>query len=188
MMKYGQVSDSRFRESNLDPSTVGMVLFLFTEIMFFAGMLTALYVLRLQGSEGWPPPGQPRLPVLVTGFNTVVLLVSGLLLAESYFQPSKRKLLLPVSLFFGSVFLVIQGFEWIQLLGYGFKISSGIYGGFFYALVGSHALHTLAGLLILGWMTRSVLLDQWRGNYLVPSLYWFFVVLVWPIIYFTVYF
>lgn len=188
MFKKDTIPRPPHYDNGLDPSTVGMVLFLFTEIMFFAGMLTALYVLRLQGAEGWPPANQPRLPVLVTGFNTGALLLSGLFLAESFFQPDKQRWFLPISLGFGSVFLGIQGYEWIRMLEHGLTASSGIYGGFFYALVGSHALHALAGLFVLGWMTWTGHYRDRADHFFVPSLYWFFVVLVWPIIYFTVYF
>ena len=45
------------------------------ETMFFAGLISAFFVLRL-AAPVWPPPLQPRLPVLVTGINTLILLAS----------------------------------------------------------------------------------------------------------------
>jgi len=52
-----------------------MLFFLSAETMFFAGLISAFFVLRLSAAV-WPPPLQPRLPVLVTGLNTLVLLAS----------------------------------------------------------------------------------------------------------------
>jgi len=56
---------------------LGLLVFLGAEAMFFVGLIGAFLVFRL-GSEVWPPPAQPRLPVGVTGINTVILLFSGL--------------------------------------------------------------------------------------------------------------
>ncbi len=47
------------------------------ETMFFAGLIGAFMVFRV-GATNWPPPFQPRLPVGVTGVNTVILLISAL--------------------------------------------------------------------------------------------------------------
>ena len=51
------------------------VMFLGAEAMFFAGLIGAFIVFRI-GSSIWPPPFQPRLPVGITGVNTIVLLAS----------------------------------------------------------------------------------------------------------------
>ncbi|MFQ5632336.1 MAG: hypothetical protein ACE5I1_26500, partial [bacterium] len=58
-------------------SIVAMLLFIGAELMFFAGLIGAFIVLRF-GAMDWPPAGQPRLPVAVTGINTAILLFSGL--------------------------------------------------------------------------------------------------------------
>src|SRR5580765_8700038 len=54
---------------------LAVVMFLGAEAMFFAGLIGAFLVFRV-GSVIWPPPFQPRLPLGVTGFNTLVLLAS----------------------------------------------------------------------------------------------------------------
>ena len=46
----------------------GMLIFMVTEAMFFAGLISAYMVIRA-GIEEWPPWGQPRLPVVATAFN-----------------------------------------------------------------------------------------------------------------------
>ena len=40
---------------------------------------------------------------------------------------------------FGAIFLVIQGYEWIELIHFGLTVSSSVYGGLFYTLIGFHA-------------------------------------------------
>lgn len=176
--------------ARLRPSLVGMVLFLLTEIMFFAGLLAALSVLRVQGAGGWPPAGQPRLPVAVTSLNTMFLLLSGGMLLQSFRKPRRAKFLVRGALVLGAVFLAVQGYEWIRMLHYGLTVSSGVYGGFFYALVGSHALHALAGLIVLGGVDHKLSAPGASGDigdYRVPALYWFFVVLIWPVIFLSIY-
>ena len=56
---------------------LGLLVFLGAEAMFFAGLIGTFLVFRL-GSDVWPPANQPRLPVGVTGINTIILLFSGL--------------------------------------------------------------------------------------------------------------
>ena len=60
----------------------GMLIFMVTEAMFFAGLISAYMGIRA-GIEEWPPWGQPRLPVVATAFNTVVLLASGFIMVHS---------------------------------------------------------------------------------------------------------
>ena len=55
---------------------LGMLLFVMAEAMLFAGMISAFTIVR-SGALVWPPPGQPRLPIEATAFNTLVLLASG---------------------------------------------------------------------------------------------------------------
>ena len=63
-------------------AVAGMLIFVGTEVMFFAGLVSAFTIARSH-ALGWPPPGQPRLPVLATALNTLVLLASGAVLASA---------------------------------------------------------------------------------------------------------
>ena len=54
---------------------LGMLIFVIAETMMFAGLISAFTIVKA-GALGWPPPGQPRLPVEATAFNTAVLLLS----------------------------------------------------------------------------------------------------------------
>lgn len=120
--------------------------------MFFAGLLSAYWVLRSQILP-WPPVNQPRYPVYLTAINTVILLLS----AWTFFQAEKKLKLQKSGFVFwlasdtlaGTIFLLVQGYEWFKLIQFGLKVSSNIYGGIFYLIVGSHAVHVLVALIIL---------------------------------------
>lgn len=171
-----------------------MVLFLSTEVMFFAALISAFLVLRAEAVL-WPPPGQPRLPVGVTALNTVVLLASGCTMHRALIAPRGaqtgwiRWLVLTAGL--GALFLAIQGYEWLQLIGFGLTTRSSLYGATFYTLVGAHGAHVLAALVVV----LAVLRRATRGGYTPADhegldlcrLYWLFVVAVWPVLYVLVY-
>ena len=67
----------------LDNVRLGMLFFLSAETMLFAAFVSGFFVLRLAAPQ-WPPPLQPRLPVIVTGINTFILATSSaaLIIAE----------------------------------------------------------------------------------------------------------
>ena len=173
------------------PSGVlGMAIFLATEAMFFAGLISAFWVLRAQ-TPLWPPPDQPRLPVALTGANTLVLLASGWtahLAVRARRRGRAAGPWLDATALLGLVFLGVQGTEWVRLLGYGLTTSSSLYGATFYTLVGAHALHVVAALVVL-------LVIRGGGGRAGPQLerleltrvYWLFVVAVWPVLYVLVY-
>src|ERR1051326_7687040 len=62
-------------------SLAAMLIFVGTEILFFSGLISAFIVVK--AGALWPPPGQPRLPIEVTAFNTLVLLASGFTLLKT---------------------------------------------------------------------------------------------------------
>ena len=181
----------------LEGGVIGMTLFLFTEAMFFAGLISAHVVLRA-GHSSWPPPGQPRLPAGLTLANTVVLLASGVAiwLARSSFpariETAARRIAVAAAL--GVVFLAVQGIEWTRLVAFGLTTSSGVYGATFYALVGSHAVHVLAALIVLLVASRKVARAAREGRpgdariaVVLSRMFWLFVVGVWPVLYLVVY-
>ncbi|MFW9769854.1 MAG: heme-copper oxidase subunit III, partial [Candidatus Thorarchaeota archaeon] len=94
-----------------------MALFLAAEAMFFAALISALVVLRAQ-APAWPPPGQPRLPVLATGLNTAILLLSAWTLQRALagVDRGERAPLrwLSATAALGAVFLGVQGAEWVR--------------------------------------------------------------------------
>ena len=173
---------------------LGMLLFLFTEAMLFGGLISAFLVLRAQAPV-WPPAGQPRLPVAVTGGNTLVLLLSGWTMIRAVGalrQGSAASVRwLQATAVLGLLFLAIQGTEWARLVGFGLTGKSSVYGATFYALVGIHGLHVMAAVIVL----FVNLARTMRGFYSASAhdgltlcrMYWIFVVAVWPILYLLLY-
>ena len=185
----------RDRRAIVPSPILAMAIFLFAEVMFFCGLLCAYAVLRSQAGE-WPPADQPRLPVLATGFNTLVLLLSGVTMWRSVGALASgngvgfRRLVL-ATLILGTAFVLAQGSEWVSLIGFGLTSSSSLYGSLFYIVVGCHAVHVIAALIALACTWLAVR----RGRYTAANhaglramrMYWLFVVLVWPPLYGLVY-
>jgi heme/copper-type cytochrome/quinol oxidase subunit 3 len=172
---------------------MAMLIFVFTEIMLFAGLVSAHTIVRSQSvGEMWPPYGQPRLPFAETALNTGALLLSGVLLLVAHFAFKKdaKKAVLPAlfALLLGMFFVGAQGMEWVALLGEGLTLTSSTYGAFFYVIVGTHGLHAVAAILGLGWawvrLQRGKLTASEFGT---VQVFWYFVVLVWPVLYLKVY-
>src|SRR5262245_25086173 len=87
----------------------------------------------------------------------------------------------------GTLFLCIQGYEWLQLIRDGLTISTGIYGATFYTLIGCHALHVLAAVvwlcILLGRVRRQIVPVQIE----ICSMYWYYVCALWLVLFALVY-
>ena len=170
-----------------------MVLFVFTEAMMFAGMISAHTIVKSRSAgRMWPPFGQPRLPLEETAFNTAALVVSGLVLVWAHFaykkNASRAMIPLAVAIFLGMFFVVFQGVEWAALLSDGLTIQSSTYGAFFYLIVGTHALHTVGALIGLAWAWSRLRADKLTATQFGSvQVFWYFVVLLWPVLYLKVY-
>ena len=96
----------------------GMTIFLASEAMLFAGLIAGYIVLRLS-SPTWPPsPDLPKLPIILTGINTVFLIASSFTYHAAEVAVKKCKtgtawLFLTVLL--GSLFLGVQAYEWYHM-------------------------------------------------------------------------
>ncbi len=170
---------------------LGMSFLIATEVMFFTGLISA-YIVNKAGVS-WPPPGQPKLPVEITAFNTLILLSSALtiyLFRKKFAQENGKKLLM-ITMLLGITFITIQGIEWVSMLQFGLSITSGLYGTFFYTLIGAHGIHVVAGLCILLYLLLSVNtkspVEKSLDKISACSMYWYFVVGIWPVLYILVY-
>lgn len=174
---------------------VGTVLVIAADVMLFAGLLFAFWVLRLSAPV-WPPPLQPRLPAGVTAVNTLILLASGMAIgagvrAARHADRARLVRWFGAGALLGVLFIAVQGYEWIRLVGFGLTVTSGTYGALFYALIGAHALHVLVAL---AWLAATLVLVQ-RGRIVdgpaasleACALYWRFVVALWPVLYVCIY-
>ena len=178
----------------IESARIGMGVFIFTEVMMFAGFISAFVIVQSNAIPGsWPPPGQPRLPFERTALNTVALLASGVLLfvAGRRFNSGTlqgvQRWLAP-ALILGMGFVLGQGSEWASLLRQGMTMTSSQLGSFFYLIIGVHALHAVAAIISLCWAMIEL-----NAGRLTPSrfsavqMFWFFVVLIWPVLYALVY-
>ena len=182
-------------QPEIDAARLGMLVFLGSETMLFAGFVAAFLVFRL-GTPVWPPPFQPRLPVEVTGVNTAVLLLSSYTMWRALRsvrhgdQAGLARGLAQTALL-GVTFLGVQGYEWVRLLDFGLTAPSGVYGGTFYTLIGAHAVHLLGALtwisIILIGVTRGRYTAETHASVSLCGMYWYFVVALWPILYTLVY-
>jgi heme/copper-type cytochrome/quinol oxidase subunit 3 len=177
------------------PSAVlGTLIFVVAEVMFFVGLISAFTISRSGAPAGsWPLPGQPLLPKDATLLNTVVLVLSGVMLLVGQVLNSKKvaaaKWVVVTSWLLGLAFVALQGREWAQLLAAGLTLTSSRLGAFFYVIVGMHGAHAIAALVALGAAgLRLVRGGEGAGLFFGAQVFWYFVVLMWPIIYARVYF
>jgi cytochrome c oxidase subunit 3 len=173
----------------------GMTIFLASEAMLFAGLIAGYVVLRLS-SPAWPPSAEyPKLPVVLTGINTVFLITSSFTyhFAEVAVKKGKKGTAwLFLTVLLGSLFLCIQGYEWYHMHHEGLWFNTGgVYGSSFFVLTGFHGLHVLIGVLMIAW----ALIRQLGGAYTAQShtylilagMYWHFVDVVWLFLYSVLY-
>lgn len=175
---------------------IGMIFLLATEAMFFAGLISA-YIVNHAAAKVWPPYGQPRLPIEITALNTAILIASAVMIfifsknfKSNHITGNSRKLL-AITILLGGLFVVVQGTEWIKLINYGLTTTLSLYGAFFYLIIGAHAIHAIAGLLILFYLysalKNSDSFETSKNKIAICSMYWYFVVGIWPLLYSLVY-
>lgn len=175
---------------------LGMYLFIASELIIFITLLFIMFWLRSGLVADWPPPDQPRLPIGITGINTIFLLVSGYTMHRAYQfvkQNASRQLTrwLMITCVLGVVFLTVQGFEWIRLISFGLSMTSSLYGAMFYSIIGLHAIHVLVTVLVLLYLwvrsSTGVYTAEKHMGVVLGCMFWLFVVLIWPILYVLVY-
>ena len=180
------------RSSRVDPATLGMLLFIISEVMIFGAFFTAYFFIRVVGGAEWPARGD-ELPKLVAGVNAAILLSSSGTLhyaIESVKAGNRRGLQLGMVTTFllGLTFLFIQINEYVHI---GFAPQDSAQGSVFYGLTGLHGAHVFIGLTLLAMVT----VRAFRGHYSpeshrgveVPGIYWHFVDVMWIVVFTTVY-
>jgi cytochrome c oxidase subunit 3 len=180
------------REPLVPSAVLGVLIFIGAEIMMFAGFISAFAIVKAGAMGVWPPPGQPRLPIETTAFNTAALLMSGVfafLAARAFARdPANARTPLWIAIGLGTFFVGFQGWEWVRLLAEGLTLTSSTHGSFFYMIVGAHALHAVAGLSVL--LATGLALSRGRldgDRFTAVRFFWYFVVALWPVLYVQVY-
>lgn len=186
-----RVVAERRREPLIPNGVMGMLIFVFTETMLFAGLISAFTIIRA-GATAWPPPDQPRLPFEETAINTLALLLSGVVLfvARRRYQRDRQSARIPllVSMLLGAFFVAFQGAEWVAMIRQGLTLTSSTLGSFFYLIVGIHGIHAIAALTVLAYTWLRIRRGWLASSQLAAAeVFWYFVVGIWPVLYSVVY-
>lgn len=178
-------------------TSVGTIVWLASEVMFFAGLFAMYFSLRANAPEIWANDTQ----ILDVGFaliNTLILVASsftaqfGVFAAERMQpratgkSPAKWGLVewFFISYVLGAIFVAGQVLEYATLVSEGISISSNSYGSSFYITTGFHALHVTGGLIAFLLIIGRTFAAKKFGHAeatgaIVVSYYWHFVDVVW---------
>jgi len=178
---------------------LGMLLFIGSELMFFAGLFAAYFNARA-AAPAWPPEGLEHViePNIIVISATTLLILSSFSMQWAVWRIRKGDRTgmnrgLAVTLLLGIIFLSMQAFDYWELLEhYGFGINSGIYGTLFYTLTGFHGAHVFGGVIGIAIILLRGTAGQFSARHHVAveavSAYWHFVDVVWIALFFTLYF
>jgi cytochrome c oxidase subunit 3 len=167
---------------------LGMILFIASEVMFFAGLFAAYFNIR-SSAPVWPPVGNIEFDlrghVALPALLTVVLITSSVTcqLGLWAIRRGDRTALVrafTITIVLGIVFLSGQLYDYSTLA---FGVNDGPFGSTFYTLTGFHGAHVFAGVLMLGVILYRGMAGQFSARHHdaveAASLYWHFVDVVW---------
>ncbi|WP_312469928.1 MULTISPECIES: cytochrome c oxidase subunit 3 [Brucella] len=184
----------------------GMIMFIASEVMFFAAWFWAFFdaslfpnevhqVMRAEFTGGqWPPKGIEVLdPLHLPLYNTVILLLSGTTLTWAHhalLHKDRKGMItgLALTVVLGVLFSFVQAYEYIHAP---FEFKDSIYGATFFMATGFHGFHVIVGTIFL-----LVILFRAMGGDFTPerhfgfeaaAWYWHFVDVVWLFLFFTIY-
>jgi cytochrome c oxidase subunit 3 len=167
------------------PLVFGVVIFLASELMFFAALFAAYFDLREQAAPGAWPPSYVRLDTLDSAIGTALLFISSLVMFAMARAASRRRIR-AARAWLGVGVICALGFIAIALYGYAhetFTIASSAYGSLYYTMTGFHLLHVIAGVGLLAAVWLGLRGPAIRANHLAAaeaiSYYWHFVFVVW---------
>jgi cytochrome c oxidase subunit 3 len=172
--------------------TVGTIVWLSSELMFFVALFAAAFTLRAESEGPWPPD-DVELNLGLATFLTALLVTS------SFTQHAAAKAVehgdlaglrrwMSATIGLAVVFVAGQAFEWSEL---NFDISSHAFGSAFYTLTGFHGLHVIGGVLalavVLGRSTQPAFAVNGRATVEMVTAYWHFVDVVWIAVFGSLY-
>jgi cytochrome c oxidase subunit 3 len=194
----GLAHDQRGGISN---PVLGMLLFITSEVMFFAGLFAAYFNVRANAPQ-WPPLN----PETGEAFHIAILPLVGpatvLLILSSFtcqfgvwaIRRGDRTAFMrnfAVTLVIGIVFLIMQAIDYVELGAEGLTLSSGTYGTTYFTLTGFHGAHVFAGVIMLAVVVYRGMAGQFSPRHHdaveAASLYWHFVDVVWILLFSLLY-
>jgi cytochrome c oxidase subunit 3 len=187
--------------------SVGTIVWLSSELMFFAALFASYYTIRAVSPDLWAQE-TAKLNVPFASVNTTILVLSSLTCQLGVFAAERGQVgrtgsVLQVkgwglrewfvlTYLMGSVFVAGQATEYVSLMQDGVTIPASSYGSMFYLTTGFHGLHVTGGLiaflLLLGrtFVARRFTHEQ-AVSAIVVSYYWHFVDVVWIGLFATIY-
>jgi len=187
--------------------SVGTIIWLSSELMFFAALFAAYYTIRAVSPDLWAQ-STPHLNVPFASVNTTILVLSSFTCQWGVFAAERGQVGRTGSLFnvakwglrewfvltylMGAIFIAGQATEYASLIQEGITMPSSGYGTVFYLTTGFHGLHVTGGLIaflfVLGrtFVARRFTHEQ-AVSAIVVSYYWHFVDVVWIGLFATIY-
>ncbi len=187
--------------------SVGTIIWLSSELMFFAALFAAYFTIRAVSPELWAQE-TALLNVPFATANTAILVASSFTCQWGVFAAERGQVGRTGSLLnftkwglrewfiltyvMGAIFIGGQALEYAELVHEGMTMSSSAYGSMFYLTTGFHGLHVTGGLIaflfVLGrtYLARRFTHEQ-AVTAIVVSYYWHFVDVVWIGLFFTIY-
>jgi cytochrome c oxidase subunit III len=187
--------------------SVGTIVWLSSELMFFAGLFAMYFTIRAVEPGLWETE-TAKLNITFSTANTLVLVASSFtcqmgVFAAERFQPRRTGGLLDVrrwgliewyvlTFIMGSVFIGGQVYEYAELVHEGVTIAHTAYGSAFYITTGFHGLHVLGGLIAFLLIIGRAFAARRFGHHeatsaIVTSYYWHFVDVVWIGLFIVIY-
>jgi len=187
--------------------SVGTIVWLASELMFFAALFAAYFTIRAVSPELWAQ-NTAKLNVPFSAVNTTILVLSsvtcqwGVFKAEDGIVGRTGKLYqfrlwglrewFVLTYIMGAVFIGGQAFEYAELVHEGVTIPSSAYGTVFYLATGFHGLHVTGGLVAFLFVLGRTLIarkftHEQAVTAIVVSYYWHFVDVVWIALFAMIY-
>lgn len=176
--------------------TVGTIVWLSSELMFFATLFASYFTVRSVAPELWAQETQHLNVIFATG-NTSILVLSSVtcqlgVYAAARGDAARLRFWFIISFVMGSVFIAGQALEYAELVQAGLTLQSSAYGSLFYLATGFHGLHVIGGLIaflmVIGrtYAARKFTHEQ-AVTAIVVSYYWHFVDVVWVALFAAIY-
>jgi cytochrome c oxidase subunit III len=190
----GLAHDTRGGISN---PILGMILFITSEVMFFAGLFAAYFAVRAQAPQ-WPPAEfADSLHIFpLVGPATVLLIISSVTVQFGVWAIRRNDRTgfirnIAITLLLGIIFLVMQAADYLVLAHEGLTLGAGPFGTTYYTLTGFHGAHVFGGVIMLGVVLYRAMAGQFSARHHdaveATSLYWHFVDVVWIALFATLY-
>ena len=153
-----------------------------SEIVIFGGLLASYVMFRL-AHDAWSAQAAHTNTWVGAG-NTFVLLTSSLFAvlghkAAEEGNGKKAANMLLLTALGGATFIVIKSFEWTYEISHGFTITASTFWSFYYTAAGLHALHVIAGAIIMLIVAETAKKNLELHRVELIGIYWHFVDIVW---------